>query len=159
MIYVFGTRSYGYVHRVPGLGYVITQFGHFNYVPLFPTKSFFVLEGSESGDEFRGVELPMSGKSVLAGYIRVWGGLAALVFLALSGHALGMKLTGNDEPQSMVLAAGMVILAVVGSFLKGMWWMVCNGLIHAVSLGGLLWVLGKGGSPGALRMSASACTA
>ena len=146
MLFIFGTRSYGYVDRVPGLGHVITQFGHFNYVPLFPTKSFFVLEGSQSGDDFRGVRLPMSGKSVLAGYIRVWGGLLALIFLASAGHALGMKLTGNDEPQSMLIAAALVILALVGSFLKGMWWMICNGLVHAVTIGGLLFLLGKPGT-------------
>ena len=29
MIYIFGTRNYGYADRVPGLGHVITQFGHF----------------------------------------------------------------------------------------------------------------------------------
>ena len=29
MLFIFGTRSYGYVDRVPGLGRVITQFGHF----------------------------------------------------------------------------------------------------------------------------------
>jgi hypothetical protein len=153
MIYVFGTRSYGYVDRVPGLGHVITQFGHFNYVPLFPTKSFFVLEGSENGDDFRGVQLPMSGKSVLAGYIRVWGGLVALIFLALAGHAIGMKLTGNDEPQSMLIAAGLMILAFAGSFLPGIWWMICNGIVHAVTIGGLLYMLGKPGtSLGSLPM-------
>ena len=81
MIYVSGTRSYGYVDRVPGLGHVITQFGHF---------------------------------------------------------------AGRDR--GVQLAAALVILALVGSFLKGMWWMICNGLVHAVTIGGLLFLLDQPGT-------------
>ena len=78
MIIIYGTRCYGYVDRVPGFCYVATQFGHLNYLPLFPTKSFVIVEGSEEGDGFRGFELGVSGKSALAGYIRGWGGIAGI---------------------------------------------------------------------------------
>jgi len=55
---------------VPGkLFHVMTQFGHVYYIPLIPTGSFVVLEQTADGG-FRGAPIPLSFKSILAGWIR-----------------------------------------------------------------------------------------
>jgi hypothetical protein len=64
----FGTKLMGKVDDVPRMGYVATQFFHINYLPLIPTGTYFVLE--ESGDNFRGVTLPLSFKSILVAWLR-----------------------------------------------------------------------------------------
>ena len=37
MVFVFGSRLYGKVDEVPGIGHVATKFAHFDYMPLVPT--------------------------------------------------------------------------------------------------------------------------
>ena len=66
---VFGTQFYGKVDRVPGLFYVVTRFGHLWFIPLFPVESYLILDlPGETGK--RGKGIPMSGKSVLHGWLR-----------------------------------------------------------------------------------------
>ncbi len=88
MIIMFGTRLYGKVDRVPGLFYVASHFAYLNYVPLFPTGSYLVFEGSESGEQFRGVPLGINGKSVMFGYLRAVSLLVGVALIALGFVAL-----------------------------------------------------------------------
>lgn len=99
MIIMFGTRLYGKVDHVPGLFYVASHFAYLNYVPLFPTASYLIFEGTESGDQFRGIPLGIHGKSVLYGYLRavaLLGGIALIVLgiiaMVESGAGFGAAL-------------------------------------------------------------------
>ncbi|MBL0695919.1 hypothetical protein [Comamonas sp. JC664] len=70
---IWGTRLFGKVDAVPGLGYVATKFGHINFVPLIPLESWLVM--SEEGNGWRGQAIPFSWKSVLV----AWGRVALIV--------------------------------------------------------------------------------
>src|SRR6266446_1051355 len=65
MIVFFGTRQYGKVDHVPGLFYVATSFFYVQFVPLIPTGSHLMFDGTE-----RGVNIGLSGKSVLCAWAR-----------------------------------------------------------------------------------------
>ena len=76
-----GTKLMGKVDEVPRLGHVATQFFHVNYIPLIPTGTYFVLH--EAGDEFQGVAIPLSAKSILMAWLRAGlfvGFILAIVF-------------------------------------------------------------------------------
>jgi hypothetical protein len=70
MVIVWGTTNAGKVDQVPGgTFHVVTRFGHVYYIPLIPTASYVVLE--ELGDGgFNGAQIPLSFKSILAGWLR-----------------------------------------------------------------------------------------
>lgn len=89
MIVIFGEKSYGKVDRVPGVCYVVTTFAHLNFLPLVPLRSYIVIEGTESGGEFRGKQIGISFKSMVAGYTRVWFGLLALITCGFGYFGLG----------------------------------------------------------------------
>src|SRR5205809_786095 len=94
MIIIWGQRLAGKVDRVPGLFYVTTQFFHLYYVPLIPLKTYVVIEGTEEGDGFKGVGVPMSGKSVLIGWLRsalVLGIIASVIFAAIAAFEFADK--------------------------------------------------------------------
>jgi hypothetical protein len=76
MIFVFGQRFYGKVDAV-GPAWVATRFAHVQFLPFVPKTS--VLVAGE-----RGLELPLVGRSVAAGYGRVWGPALAVVGAALT---------------------------------------------------------------------------
>jgi hypothetical protein len=78
MVYVVGSRLYGKVDEVKGLGHVATKFGHFDYFPLFPMGSWLVI--SQDGNGWQGVQIPFSFKSMLMG----WGRGVALITLVVS---------------------------------------------------------------------------
>jgi hypothetical protein len=107
MIFLFGTRNYGKVDQVPGLFYLSTRFAHFNFVPLFPIETHLIMDGSESGNGFRGVKLGMSGKSVIFAYLRaiaMLGGLAACAF------GIIRLVERNPIEGGVMLAAGVVAI-------------------------------------------------
>ncbi|MFO1092649.1 MAG: hypothetical protein U0992_04940 [Planctomycetaceae bacterium] len=114
---VFGQRLCGQVDRISGLCYVSTQFWHIDYVPLIPLRSYVIAEGSEDGEGgFRGVQIRMSPKSVIAGYLRAWlagvaifGGIMA-VFALSSYYTPGEKGTGSFLA---ALAAGATLVAAL----------------------------------------------
>lgn len=131
---VFGTRMFGKCDRVPGLFYVATIFAHINYLPLLPTKTYLVFDdGSE-----RGLDLPMSGKSIAFGYLR-----AAFIFGAIAAVVIGLIMIGegNRRPENMPLGGGLVLLAVA---LMTTWWFSYRlsnpSLERALHLGGLLGI-------------------
>jgi hypothetical protein len=109
MIVMFGTRLYGKVDHVPGLFYVASHFAYLNFVPLFPTASYLIFEGSEGEQGFRGVPLKMNGKSVFFGYLRALALLGGVATIVLGGIAFAE----NDSTAGIVLASiGLVALLV-----------------------------------------------
>lgn len=75
---VYGTRLYGYCDEIEGVGHVKTQFAHIWFLPLIPLKGFFVFDG----DDDRGIQIPMRGKSVMSAWLRsgfIFGGIGSLV--------------------------------------------------------------------------------
>ena len=83
MIVIWGSGVYGKVDEVPRLFHVATRFGHLYYVPLIPLGSVAVLENSADG--FQGVNIPLSGKSVIFAWLR-----AILVVGAIAGTIYGL---------------------------------------------------------------------
>ncbi|HMF12061.1 MAG TPA: hypothetical protein VKE94_07130 [Gemmataceae bacterium] len=103
MAIVCGTRLYGKVDRVPGLFYVATHFAYVQFIPLFPTASYLILDGTEGSQGFQGVKIPISGKSVLVGYLR-----AALCVAAGVLAGFGIANLAKDLPVGIALmAAGL----------------------------------------------------
>lgn len=75
MFVFFGTRMGGITQRCEGT-YVGTLFVHANLLPLWPRRSFLVLENQHA------VDLGLDRTSVAAGYLRGWG-LGAVVVTGL----------------------------------------------------------------------------
>jgi hypothetical protein len=136
VIVIFGERMYGKVDRVPGVCYVITIFMHLNFIPLIPVRSYIVVEGTEEGGEFRGKQVSVCLKSVLAGYIRVWCGAIMLIAGVIAGVAI-MKLL---NPQQF-LAVGAMAFAGIGAilclFVGGKFGAVVQVGVHILSA--ILW--------------------
>jgi hypothetical protein len=78
MVGIYGKRLYGKVDHVPGLFYVATAFVHLNFVPLFPTGSFLVID---DGTGEKGVSIGWSAKSMLMAWLRANCIVAAPIML------------------------------------------------------------------------------
>ncbi|HEU4729439.1 MAG TPA: hypothetical protein VFT22_16170 [Kofleriaceae bacterium] len=79
MIVIYGTRFYGQVDGHAGQRQ-LTRFFHLYYLPLFPVGTLWVTRALDRG--YHGHAVRMSGRSVLAGYARVWGPIAGIAALA-----------------------------------------------------------------------------
>jgi hypothetical protein len=90
MIVLYGTRFYGQVDSHGGQ-HQLTKFFHIYYVPLIPVGTLWVTRELDQG--YSGHAVQMSGKSVLAGYARVWGPVAAVGALA-AGSVGGILAAG-----------------------------------------------------------------
>jgi hypothetical protein len=75
MFVIYGTGFYGQVDSRGGQ-HQLTRFFHVYYVPLIPVGTLWTTQYVDGG--YRGHPVRMSGRSVLAGYARVWGPLAAV---------------------------------------------------------------------------------
>jgi hypothetical protein len=104
---VFGTRLFGKVDAVPGMFHVATKFFHINFLPLVPTGSWLVVE--QDGSRWRGVEIPVSMKSVAVAWIRFM-----LCCFALFGFIFGLV---GSAPGSLLV--GMLGL---GGFIGSYYW-------------------------------------
>ena len=104
----FGTKLMGKVDEVPRMGYVSTQFFHVNYLPLIPTGTYFVLE--ESGDNFRGVTLPLSFKSILVAWLR------AALFLGFIGTVIASIIMFSEHKTPQAIGAGVGGVLIVALF-------------------------------------------
>jgi hypothetical protein len=82
MIVIYGTRFYGQVDDHGGQ-HQLTKFFHIYYVPLIPVSTIWVTR--ESDGSYHGHDVAMSGRSVLAGYARVWGPIAMIGAIAAGG--------------------------------------------------------------------------
>jgi hypothetical protein len=110
MVIVWGSRLYGKVDVVPGFFHVATRFGHVYYLPLIPTQSFVVL--GQQGDQFHGVPIPMSGKSILLAWLR-----AFLVVAFISATIATLVNLQDRDPTHWIYAA---IIAVGAGLLFGL---------------------------------------
>ena len=98
----WGRRLYGAVDRMPGGVYVGTMCGHFCYLPLIPHGSMIVT--GKDGNEYRGVQIPLSVKSWAVGWVQViLTGLMVMVGMALVGFLIA---SCEDDPQIKKQAAG-----------------------------------------------------
>ncbi len=114
---VHGERFYGYVDRVPGLGYVATQFFHFNFVPVFPLGSYVVPEAVAAAFAVPR-RIPMNLKSVLVGYFRGWVGLATIVLFAVCGIQ-SIESIQDTKPGDAMTALAVAVAAVAYA---AVWW-------------------------------------
>jgi hypothetical protein len=128
VIIIFGQKMYGKVDRVPGLCYVVTQFAHLNFLPLIPTGGYIIIEGTESGGEFRGKPIGLSLKSVFAGYVRVW--LITLICGAISlSNLLGHTGQTPVPPAAVALLVAVAVCGVLPLAVPGK----RGGMIQAVA--------------------------
>src|SRR5688572_9675502 len=111
MFVIYGTRLMGKVDHVENLGYVSTQFFHLNFVPLVPTGSYLIL--AENGDDFRGVSLPLSFKSILVAWLRAGS------FLAFVGFTIGtiISLASNKQEVLTGMSCGAIAVLSIGTFI------------------------------------------
>src|SRR5262245_13761922 len=108
MIIVWGTTHAGKVDEVPGgMFHVVTQFGHLYYIPLIPTGSFVVLEKHADGG-FRGAAIPLSGKSLLVGWLR-GGSTVTIVGSAIA--LIGSIVSKDAAPFAWVVALMIGLIA------------------------------------------------
>ena len=101
MVIISGVRFAGKVDAVPKVGHVATRFFHLYYVPLIPVGTFLVTD--ERDDEFSGLPLPWSFKSILVGWLRTAG------FVAF-GPAVYLLITGSHRNDLARVGAGVLII-------------------------------------------------
>jgi hypothetical protein len=110
-IVIAGTQRYGKVDQVPGLFHVATEFFHIDYLPLAPTRSYLILDGTDQG-----IRIRMSGKSILFAWLRVALFLAGVIALVAAVH---LFLPRGADPIDWSHALGT--LALSASFFYLFW--------------------------------------
>ncbi|QAT87459.1 MAG: hypothetical protein EOO72_07010 [Myxococcaceae bacterium] len=111
---MFGSRLYGKVDEIPGLGYVATKFGHINFVPLIPLEGWLVT--AEEGNGWRGQAIAMSGKSVLVAWARM-----LFIVVGLGSLLFGFLSFTNLESTNAILL-GLLGLACIGGLIASYKW-------------------------------------
>lgn len=119
MVIIWGQRMFGRVDRFAG-SYVATRFFHLYYVPLIPLSSWLVLEEQLEG-AFRGVQVPLQGRSIGLAWLRVGAVVGGLV-AALSyfpREQLG-RATGAASQASLgaLVALGAAVLVGLYAYLR-----------------------------------------
>ncbi|HEY5922060.1 MAG TPA: hypothetical protein VIV11_10340 [Kofleriaceae bacterium] len=99
-VIIYGARAYGTVEAHGG-EHAETNFFHLWFVPLIPTGSYWITNVTAEGSV--GYPIDMHAKSVLAGYLRVWGPI-----VALGGFVAGVA--GNLP---LLLVSALAIAATV----------------------------------------------
>lgn len=111
---MFGSRLYGKVDEIPGLGYVATKFGHINFVPLIPLEGWLVT--AEEGNGWRGQAISMSGKSVLVAWAR-------MLFIVVGlGSLLFGFISFTEEKSQDAIVLGLLGLACIGGLIASYKW-------------------------------------
>jgi hypothetical protein len=126
VIIIWGQRLAGRSDQLPGTFYVATRYFHLYYVPLIPLKSFLIVEGTEAGAGFEGLEVPLSFKSVTFGWLRA-GLVLAGIGLPFAGIANTVEALKAVPPRSPVLGAGLFAAGLLAWLLYG----VTRRLSHA----------------------------
>jgi hypothetical protein len=128
MFFIFGSRLFGKCDDVPGMFHVATKFGHINFLPLIPMQSYVVL--ARNGNQFRGVPIPLSAKSIVV----AWGRVISLV-IAVVAACIALAAFNSAAGEWIVPAAVSVIAA--GGFVMTMWHRSCTkaGFARACQLG------------------------
>ncbi|MBA3458075.1 MAG: hypothetical protein H0T42_33640 [Deltaproteobacteria bacterium] len=96
-VIIYGIKDYGRVDEHGG-EYATTQFFHIWFAPLIPTGSTWVVGSGNEGQ--LGLPIKLHWKSVAAGYLRVWGAVAAI------GGALAGMQTGRIGLLALAAIAG-----------------------------------------------------
>ena len=109
---IFGTRFYGKVDHLPGLCYIVTRFVHIWFVPLIPTETYLVLEGTESGGNFRGVPISMSLKSVVNAWLRAGCVLGIIGGIIASFVSLIRLSEGRADFMDVIGSLGVFVAAI-----------------------------------------------
>jgi hypothetical protein len=113
MYITWGSRLYGKVDEVKGLFYVKTKFGHCQFIPFIPIKSFIIL--TESGGKFQGVPIGLNTKS----WMVTWGRTAlfgALIPVSIFCMAMWGEV-GNGGSVMLAILATVGMALVVGGLL------------------------------------------
>ncbi|MBN9683210.1 MULTISPECIES: hypothetical protein [unclassified Corallococcus] len=111
---IFGSRLYGKVDEIPGVGYVATKFGHINFVPLIPLEGWLVV--AEEGNGWRGSAISMSGKSVLVAWARLLFIVVGIISL-LTGF---FTFAGSHSADAVF--SGLVGLSCIGGLIASYKW-------------------------------------
>jgi hypothetical protein len=115
MIIIYGSKLYGKVDVVPGLFHVETKFGHLWYIPLIPVESYVVF--GKSGENFNGIKIPMSFKSICYAWLRAGTLVAAIVSLVM---VLSESKNGPSEwVTPAIVGLSALATCLVLSFHKG----------------------------------------
>jgi hypothetical protein len=104
MLFIWGKRTYGAADKVGNVS-VKTMFGHFWYLPLFPKTSYYVEAKSGKAFELNGLRW----RSVLFGYLRVWGAVCAV----MASSAREARKVRHALPAYLLCA---LATAVIGSY-------------------------------------------
>ncbi len=94
MIIFYGIRPYGKT-RACGASYVVTRFFHIWFLPLVPVGTQLVLEET-GGNSYRGIDTSLDFRSVVAGYLRVWGPISVIIAVMMGLGALGDSESGLE---------------------------------------------------------------
>lgn len=121
MLIIYGTRMYGRIEECGG-SYLGTRFVHLWYLPVVPIGSHLVLRSHGDGS-FQGIAVPLSLRSVVAAYLRVWGVVLMLCCLLALGAALvGLFTMSADQAEQFqvgdlfgLLFAGFFAVLSVGA--------------------------------------------
>ncbi len=111
---VYGVRKFGKVDALENGAHVATQFVHIWFVPLIPLKTHLVV--SEDGNNYQGIPLPFSFKSLLAAWLRCFLVFSTLGALAVMFAAIA---EGEIEGLDAVIAApiaGVAAAALIATF-------------------------------------------
>lgn len=105
---IFGYRLFGRVDRVPGVGYLATQFFHIWFFLLGPVETFIVPEGAEGLGGLPAQALPRrySWKSVFIAYARA---CLAVMLLSVGLVAPWMSVSALTTPDQSELVGGSVV--------------------------------------------------
>jgi hypothetical protein len=112
---VYGTRHYGRIEEFRNT-YVVTSFIHIWFLPIIPTGSHLVLGESEDGEATRGIPAGLSGRSVFAGYLRVWGifgVIGSLIALFIAAKSAFGAEDMTDALVDLVIAGFVFVVAAV----------------------------------------------
>jgi len=127
---VFGEEVIGKIDQVPGVCYVATKFFHIQHLPLYPIESYVVVEGTDTGKSFRGVEIPLEPRSVLMGYLRGWSALAAICCLVFGEMAVSTYY-GLEAPYFFAMVAAS--LALIWLIIQARHWWFISHVIFALA--------------------------
>lgn len=106
---IYGTRLFGKVDTVPGLGHVATRFFHVDYLPLVPTQSWLVT--SQTGNRWQGVKIPLSAKSIFVAWAR-----AVSVAVGVAGIVGAVVIGFGRRPEPASIATMAVVSAAGWGF-------------------------------------------
>ena len=117
MVFIFGMRRFGLTDVVPGVFYIRTTFFHFDFVPLFPTESFLVLNTQH---EQKFIKIPLNKKSICVAYLRSLSLIGTLLHFVIGIYQSHSQGNAFNAMGSFVLSALFCVIAVYSWCSKGL---------------------------------------